>query len=325
MADLTFSRTTQQMTASSFSGLFGLFAGLCAIFAGCVTVSDWYSETARARWPVVSAVVDRADVVATSRAPKDGGTVWNLRYRVRYELNGRQLIATPTSNSVFSEAEAARLQAWAAQHRKGSHIDVRYDPSQEDRAIFAAAELSFAQDRIRTDLTLFAIAAIASAGLLALAKYLRAREARAAPVTDSASRGGLGVGLACAAMGLMLVGFAIYSAVHADPVTADNFIGMPAGLMFVFAGILMALPPRYGKWQNVLATLLITCFALTIDWVAFGPGERRFSGSMMGIGFIPGEFFGRAVFGVFAVVLDICAIAMWIGQCRRGFRPSTES
>src|ERR1039458_6519986 len=135
MADLTISRTRQQMTGSGVAGLFGLFAGLCAIFAGCVTVSDWYSETAQARWPVVSAVVDRADVVATSRAPKDGGTVWNLRYRVRYELNGRQLIATPTSNSVFSEAEAARLQAWAAQHRKGSHIYVRYDPSREDRTM----------------------------------------------------------------------------------------------------------------------------------------------------------------------------------------------
>jgi hypothetical protein len=246
---------------------------------------------------------------------------------VRYELNGKQLIATPTSNSVFSEAEAARLRAWAAQHRKGSHIDIRYDPSQESRAVFASAEISGDADRMRTDITLFMIAAIASAGLLALAKYLRVREARAAPAanSDSASCGGLGVGLACAAMGLMLVGFAIYSAIHADPVTADNFMGMPAGLMFVFAGILMALPPAYEKWQNLLATQLITCFALTIDWVAFGPGERRFSGSMMGIGFIPGEFFGRAVFGVFAVVLDICAVAMWIGQCRRGFRPSTES
>jgi predicted alpha/beta superfamily hydrolase len=79
MANLTFSRTTQQMTGSSFAGLFGLFAGLCAIFAGCVTLSDWYSETAQARWPAVSAVVERADVVATSRAPKDGGgTVWKL-------------------------------------------------------------------------------------------------------------------------------------------------------------------------------------------------------------------------------------------------------
>lgn len=325
MADLTFSRTTQQMTGSSFAGLFGLFAGLCAIFAGCVTVSDWYYETAQARWPVVSAVVERADVVATSRAPKDGGgTVWNLRYRVRYELNGKQLIATPTSNSVFSEAEAAKLQAWAAQHRKGSHIDVRYDPSRESRAVFASAELSFAQDRIRNDLTLFAIAAIACAGLLALAKYLRAREARAAPAADGASSGGLAVGLGCAAMGLMLVGFAIHTAIHADPFTADNLMAVPAGLMFVFAGILMALPPEYRKWQTLLATLVITCFALTFDWVAFGPGERKFTGSIMGFGFIPGEFLGRAFFGVGAAILDIWAIKMWTDQCRRVLGRSIE-
>jgi hypothetical protein len=71
----------------------------------------------------------------------------------------------------------------------------------------------------------------------------------------------------------------------------------------------------------LLATLLVTCFALTFDWVAFGPGERKFSGSFsFGIaatGFQPGELFGRASFGVGAVVLDIWAIAMWIGQCRR--------
>jgi Protein of unknown function (DUF3592) len=325
MADLTFSRTTQQMTGSSFAGLFGLFAGLCAIFAGCATLSDWYSQTTRARWPVVSAIVERGDVVATSRAPKDGGTVWNLRYRVRYELNGKQLIATPTSNSVFSEAEAARLRAWAAQHRKGSHIDVRYDPSQENRAFFASAEISGDADRMHTDITLLMIAAIASAGLLALAKYLRAREARAAPVADSASRGGLAVGLGCAAMGLMLVGFAINGAIHADPLTADNLMAVPAGLMFVFAGILMALPPEHKKWQTLLATLLITCFALTFDWAAFVPGERKFSGSFMGIGFIPAEYLGRAFFGVFAVILDIWAIKMWIDQCRQIFRSEAST
>ena len=326
MADLTFSRTTRQMTGSSFAGLFGLFAGLCAIFAGCVTLSDWYSETTQARWPAVSAVVERADVVATSRAPKDGGgTVWKLSYRVRYEVNGKQLIATPTSNSVFSEAEAARLQAWAAQHRKGSRIDVRYDPSRENRAVFAAAELSFAQDRIRNDLTLFAIAAIACAVLLALAKYLRAREARAAPVADDAARGGLAAGLAFAAMGLMLVGFTINTAVHADPFVADNLMAVPAGLMFVFAGIFMALPPEYRQWQTLLATLVITCFALTLDWVAFGPGERKFTGNVMGIGFISGELVGRTVFGFFAVILDIFAIKMWFDECRLVFGPSTGS
>lgn len=327
MADLTFSRNPQQMTASGLSGLFGLFAGLCAIFAGCVTLSDWHSQITQARWPVVSAVVERGGVVATTRAPKDSGTVWNLRYRVRYELNGKQSIATPTSNSVFSESEAARLRAWAALHGKGSHIDIRVDPSQENHAFFASAEISGDADRMHTDLTLFMIAAIASAGLLTLARYLRAREARAAPVSDSASRGGLAVGLGCAAMGLMLVGLAIYSAIHADPLTADHLMAVPAGLMFVFAGILMALPPEHRKWQTLLATLLITCFALTFDWAAFGPGERNFSGSFMGFGFIPAESFGRAMFGVFAIILDIWAVGMWIDQSRQifGSKISTPS
>ena len=48
MADLTFSRTTQQMTASGLSGLFGLFAGLCAISPGCVTLSDGYFQITQA-------------------------------------------------------------------------------------------------------------------------------------------------------------------------------------------------------------------------------------------------------------------------------------
>jgi hypothetical protein len=322
MADLTFSRTTQQMTASGFAALLGLFAGLCSIFAVFVTISDWHEEATQARWPVASAVVDRADVVASVRAPKDGGgTVWKLSYRVRYELNGEAL----TSRAAFSETEAAKLQSWAAQHRKGSHIDIRYDPSQDNRAAFASAEVSSAADRMGSDLILFAVAAIASAALLALARYFRAREALAAQVanSDGAPGGRLAVGIACAAIGLMLVTFTTYAAIHADPFKADNFMAVPAGLMFVFAGILMALPPESKKWQHLLATLLITCFALTFDWVAFGPGERKFSGSILGIGFIPGEFLGRAFFGVAAVLLDIFAVAMWIGQYRRVFRPST--
>jgi hypothetical protein len=325
MADLTSSRTTQQMTASGFAALLGLFAGLCAIFAGCVTLSDWHDETTQARWPVVSALVERGDVIASARTPKDGGgTVWKLRYHVRYELNGEALTATLTSRTAFLENDAAKLQAWAAQHRKGSHIDIRVDPSRENQAAFASTEISDAIGRTRTDFILLVIAALASAGLLALAKYLRSREARAAPA-DGASRGGLGVGLACAAMGLLLVGIVIHGAVHADPFTADSLMGVPAGLMFVFAGIFMASPPEYKQWRNLLAALLITCFAITFDWVAFGPGERKFSGSFVGIGFVPSEFFGRASFGVGAVMLDIWAIAMWIGQCRRAFGSSTSS
>lgn len=326
MAAMTLTSTRRQTTASGVAGLFCLFAGLCAIFAGCVTLSDWYDEAARARWPVVSAVVDRADIVAAARAPKNGGgTLWRLSARVRFDVNGEARTATLSSRPVYSEDEAAALQSWAAQHRKGSHIDIRYDPSQPSRIVFASPEPELGPGRIRTDLILFTIAAIACAGLLWLARTLAAREERAVPVAEDPQRGTLTFGSLFAAMGLMIVGFALYGAVHANPFTADRLMAVPAGLMFVFAGILIALPPQHTKWRSLLGTLVVTCFALTFDWVAFGPGERRFTGSIGGFGFIPSEMMGRAFFGLFAVVLDICAAAMWVGQCRQMFGPSSPA
>jgi len=85
------------------------------------------------------------------------------------------------------------------------------------------------------------------------------------------------------------------------------------------------LPPQYERWRSWLATLVVTCFALTFDWVAFGPGERHFTGSINGIGFVPGEMTGRFLFGVFAAVLDICAVGMWAGQFRQMFAPSASA
>jgi Protein of unknown function (DUF3592) len=326
MADLILTRTTQQTKASGVAGLLGLFAGLCGLFAGCVTLSDWHEENTQARWPLVSAMVERMDVVAVTRGRKDSGrTEWKLRAQVRYEVNGEALTAALSSRTAYSEEDAARLQSWAAQHRKGSHIEIRYDPSQHNSATIASDEVSPVASRTRTDLILFAIAAIASAGLLSLSKYLRAREASAAPAADDPQRGMLAFGSLFTATGLMLTGFALYRAAHADPLTADSLMAVPAGLIFFFAGILIALPPRYAKWRGRLIALVITCFALTFDWVAFVPGERHFTGSIGGIGFITGEMMGRIFFGFFAVALDICAVAAWIGPFRQFWQTASTA
>jgi hypothetical protein len=324
MPDLIVANSTQQpMRASAFAGLLGLFAGLCAIFAACVSLSDWYGEAAQARWPVVSAVVERADVIASARAANDGGgTEWKLRYRVRYNVNEQSATATLTSRAVASDTETTKLRSWAAQHRIGSRIDIRYDPSQQNRARFASDEVPSAAGHTATDLILFAIPSIACAGLVSLARYLKARAAQVRAARDGELRG-LAIGFLFAAMGLMVTGLAIDRAIYADPFTADNLMGIPAGLMFVFAGVLIGLPPEYTRWRALLGTLVVTCFALTFDWVAFGPGERKFNGSFVGIGFVPSELMGRICFGFFAVVLDICAIAMWIDQLRRTFGSST--
>jgi hypothetical protein len=274
----------------------------------------------QARWPVVSAVVERAEIVASARSSKDGGgKVWSVRARVRYEADGQAVAATLTSPSVFSEAEAASLQDWASQHHRGSRVDVSYDPSRPNRAVFASADVPSIAGRIHSDLILFAGFAIAAAGLLSLAKFLRARASVAAPVADGAPGGNFAMAVLFGGIGALMTGLAIHSALNADPFRAENLMGVPIGLMFVFAGILIGLPPQYGKWRGLLAKLTMTCFALTFDWVAFGPGERHFTGSFMGSGFIPSEFLGRAVFGAFAVVLDICAIAMWMGRGRLTF------
>ena len=319
MPHLTPAGAPRQLKASGFAGLLGLFAGLCAVFAACATLSDWHDEASQARWPVLAAVVDRIDIVASRRAPKDGGgTIWKLRSQVHYELNGEALTATPVSRVVYSEAEAAVLQSWAAQHRKGSHVDVRVDPSQPNRAVFASAEISAAAGRMHTDLVLLGFAAVAAIGLMMLAKFLRSRDALAGPAADAGSAsGGPAFGLLFAAMGLLITGMAVYSGIYAtDPAKANAYMGLPAGLMFVFAGMYMALPAE-SKWRSLLATLVVTCFALTFDWVAFGPGERKFTSNIMGIQWISGELSGRVAFGFFAILLDIFAAAMWLGELRR--------
>lgn len=320
MTDLPPVGPPRQLKASGIAGLFGLFAGFCAIFAACATLSDWHDESRQSHWPVVAAVIERTDLVVSARAPRDGGgKIWKLRCHIRYELNGEPLTATLASRVVYSEAEAAELQSWAAHHGRGSHVDVRIDPSQPNRAVFDSAEVSAATGRMHTDLLLLGFAALAAASLMTLSKFLRSREALVGPATDAgrASGSNPAFGLLFAAMGLLITGLAIHSGIHAtDPVKANAYMGLPAGLMFVFAGMFMALP-RESRWRSLLATLVVTCFALTFDWVAFGPGERKFAGYVMGIQYMSGELFGRLSFGFFAILLDIFAVAMWIGEFRR--------
>jgi hypothetical protein len=83
--------------------------------------------------------------------------------------------------------------------------------------------------------------------------------------------------------------------------------------------------PQESKWRSLCATLTVTCFALTFDWVAFGPGERKFTSNIMGIRWQSGELSGRVAFGFFAILLDIFAAAMWIGEFRRMRAPTAAT
>jgi len=323
MADgLVSSPAPRRNTPAGLTGVFGLFAGLCTVFVFVATVADWREEAAQVRWPVVSARIEGGEV--DPNRVSHGGTSWQLRYRVRYEADGQERVATLTSRSEVSDEEPAKLHAWAVKHRRGSHIDIRYDPAQPGRAIFASADVPGTGARTTSDLQLLLIAAAVCVGLLALAKHLRAKEA-SAPATDDSRlspRGRLALGLCVAALGFLIMGLGLHSALRAThALTSEDFIGVLAAMVFVFGGALLALPPERAGLQKLLGVLLVTTFALTLDWIAFGPGPRRFGGGIssgiIGIGFNPGEMLGRTVFGIGAVILDIVAALMWVGMIRR--------
>ena len=184
-ADMISSRAPRQVSASAFAGFFALVAGCAAIYAACATLSDWTARPAEARWPLQSTVVDRAEVIVSASGGKDGdGTATMLRYRVRYQANGKERAVTLVSRSASSDAEATKLQSWAIQHGRGTRIEIRSDPSGEGRAVFASSEVSEApRGRGNTNVLLLIASVLATIGLLALAKYLGRKPAPAATPT----------------------------------------------------------------------------------------------------------------------------------------------
>src|SRR5262249_19757723 len=153
---------------------------------------------------------------------------------------------TLASRSTSNPDEVAALRAWLAQHRRGDRIDVRYNPAQPGHAVFASPDVPNAGPRTPNNVTLTAIAAVACTFLIPLARLLAPRPRRApdAAPRPRSPRAKVYVGAVCPAMGLLTLALGTHSALNAPHATADDFMYVPAALAFVFAGVLLALPPE---------------------------------------------------------------------------------
>jgi hypothetical protein len=187
--------------------------------------------------------------------------------------------------------------------------------------VFASADVPNTGPRTRSNLILTFGAALACVVLVPLGRFMAAREPPDAGTRDLTPAGRRALGMFCAGMGLLVIGLGIrFTADAAHPLAAEDIVLFPAGLSFVFAGVLVALPPGRAALQRFFGALLVTAFALTLDWIAFGPGERHFSGGIsigIGIGFNPGQLLGRIAFGIGAVILDIMAAVLWTRELAR--------
>ena len=135
------------------------------------------------------------------------------------------------------------------------------------------------------------------------------------------------IGIAAAAAGayFLLVGARVLP-VPGGPgnVNGPLWILLCAGLAFFLAGTAILLqafghandqgefPADAPSWlrgmQYLIGVAIFASFGAIGSWIAFGPGERAFSGSFF---FLSGEanaLVGRAAFGIGAVIVWICTI-----------------
>ena len=140
--------------------------------------------------------------------------------------------------------------------------------------------------------------------------------------TDLSPGGRIAIGAACGVMGLLSIALGVDSVLSSANTPGSDFLGIVSfGLIWVFGGALIVLPPGNSRLRDCLGTMLVTCFALAFDWVAFAPGERAFTGGVShgGVGgaFHPDETTGRVIFGAAAMVLNVISVVLWIRLFKR--------
>lgn len=153
------------------------------------------------------------------------------------------------------------------------------------------------------------------------------RSKSASPKRPVSSLGNLFAAFFCVGAGLFILAISA-GIIHVDPSTvhAPYWIVGACGIVFVFGGLILL--ARHYSWargvQTVLGPAIFILLATVLNWIAFGPGERQFSGTIS----LPfsayssraSELTGRIVFGIFAVILDVLIVYILIMALRRIMR-----
>ncbi|HXZ21987.1 MAG TPA: hypothetical protein VEH78_04405 [Pseudolabrys sp.] len=108
------------------------------------------------------------------------------------------------------------------------------------------------------------------------------------------------------------------------------------GLAFFLAGVAItvqtlghanpatgALPAAAPRWmcavQYLIGFAISACLGTIASWIAFGPGERHFSGTFLFFDPATNAIIGRAAFGFGAVIIWLCTAAVVASGIRTFF------
>jgi len=142
--------------------------------------------------------------------------------------------------------------------------------------------------------------------------------------TRLSPRAATAFGALCVGIGLLIVLLA------ADVIPSDErrfkaprWVVSAAGLVFVLAGVTLATTSTPGApegtvrttWRSfLLGGAIVGLMAAILNWIAFGPGERRFGGGVaLPVAAVSGpasEWTGRVAFGIGAVIVDVVFVLM---------------
>jgi hypothetical protein len=140
-------------------------------------------------------------------------------------------------------------------------------------------------------------------------------------------------GLLAAGIGLFYV---LYAAGVFGPIAQHrnddpSWLGLVLGGIFLLGGSAVVikamiaprdlqaneLPATVPRWlrsiYQIIALTIVGLLGIAASWVAFGPGERHFTGS----GSFLGETGGRVLFGIGAVLIWVAFVAMLTAVLRR--------
>jgi len=145
---------------------------------------------------------------------------------------------------------------------------------------------------------------------------------------------GFGVAMSVAGLYFML---GAYGLLPMPETNGPTFIVFAAGAAFLFAGLVCFVRARTGMtdiqtetpdgapaWiklsYRMLAIGIFGAFATIGTWIAIGSGPRVFTlSSSFGEMQTGGDALGRTVFGLGAVIVWICVIALTVGTVRKLF------
>jgi uncharacterized protein DUF3592 len=160
--------------------LLGLFAGLCTIFALVVTVAEAWQEHAEARWPEMTAHVDRCYLHQTSTGRRDR---YYIDCRLSYAVGAEQVVTNVYSANVpsgevwqYPPNQIGPLEEWVERHPPGTPIVLRYDPAKHKKVVLVATDMPRAGGpHTANDLKLLGAAAAMCVVLLTIARIARPR------------------------------------------------------------------------------------------------------------------------------------------------------